>query len=137
MGGDNWLCAASGSPCPAVATTQTAVNPPTYSQSNCTLTGSLAGALCPLDLLTEFEGAADARGGSGFMEVSASHAALLLAQGAGRLLRSMDDRGVVAVLDPRLVTKRYGEFLRATLPPFWQTTDPAVVRGALTRLAGD
>jgi ATP-dependent DNA helicase DinG len=78
--------------------------------------------------------AADARGGSGFMEVSANHAALLLAQGAGRLLRSMDDRGVVAVLDPRLVTKRYGEYLRATLPPFWQTTDPKVVRAALERL---
>jgi len=80
--------------------------------------------------------ATDARGGSGFMEVSASHAALLLAQGAGRLLRSVDDRGVVAVLDPRLVTKRYGEYLRASLPPFWQTTDPEVVRGALRRLAG-
>ena len=80
--------------------------------------------------------AADARGGSGFMEVSANHAALLLAQGAGRLLRTMDDRGVVAVLDPRLVTKRYGEYLRASLPPFWQTTDPEVVRGALRRLAG-
>jgi ATP-dependent DNA helicase DinG len=80
--------------------------------------------------------AADARGGSGFMEVSANHAALLLAQGAGRLLRSMDDRGVVAILDPRLVTKRYGEYLRASLPPFWQTTDPEVVRGALRRLAG-
>ena len=79
--------------------------------------------------------AADARGGSGFMEVSANHAALLLAQGAGRLLRSMDDRGVVAILDPRLVTKRYGEYLRASLPPFWQTTDPKVVRGALERLA--
>jgi len=78
--------------------------------------------------------AADARGGSGFMEVSAAHAALLLAQGAGRLLRSMDDRGVVAVLDPRLMTKRYGEYLRASLPPFWQTTDPEVVRGALRRL---
>ena len=78
--------------------------------------------------------AADARGGSGFMEVSANHAALLLAQGAGRLLRSMDDRGVVAVLDPRLVTKRYGEYLRASLPPFWQTTDPAVVKAALQRL---
>jgi len=80
--------------------------------------------------------AADARGGSGFMEVSANHAALLLAQGAGRLLRSMDDKGVVAVLDSRLVTKRYGEYLRASLPPFWQTTDPAVVRAALARLAG-
>ena len=79
--------------------------------------------------------AADARGGSGFMEVSANHAALLLAQGAGRLLRSMDDRGVVAILDPRLVTKRYGEYLRASLPPFWQTTDSDVVRGALQRLA--
>ncbi len=78
--------------------------------------------------------AADARGGSGFMEVSANHAALLLAQGAGRLLRSVDDRGVVAILDPRLVTKRYGEYLRASLPPFWQTTDPQVVRGALQRL---
>jgi ATP-dependent DNA helicase DinG len=78
--------------------------------------------------------AADARGGSGFMEVSANHAALLLAQGAGRLLRSMDDRGVVAILDPRLVTKRYGDYLRSSLPPFWQTTDPAVVRAALQRL---
>ena len=80
--------------------------------------------------------AADARGGNGFMEVSAAHAALLLAQGSGRLLRSVSDRGVVAVLDPRLVTKRYGEFLRASLPPFWQTTDPEVAKAALRRLAG-
>ncbi|HXC81487.1 MAG TPA: ATP-dependent DNA helicase [Trebonia sp.] len=79
--------------------------------------------------------AVEARGGNGFMEVSAAHAALRLAQGAGRLLRTMDDRGVVAVLDPRLVTKRYGDFLRASLPPFWQTSDPDVVRGALRRLA--
>jgi len=78
--------------------------------------------------------AAEARGGNGFMEVSAAHAALLLAQGAGRLLRTVDDRGVVAVLDPRLVTKRYGGFLKASLPPFWATTDPQVVRGALRRL---
>ena len=78
--------------------------------------------------------AAEARGGNGFMEVSAAHAALLLAQGAGRLLRTMSDRGVVAVLDPRLVTKRYGDYLRASLPPFWQTTDSEVVRAALRRL---
>ncbi|NDU76989.1 DEAD/DEAH box helicase [Actinomadura sp. DSM 109109] len=75
-----------------------------------------------------------ARGGNGFMAVAATHAALLLAQGAGRLLRSMDDRGVVAVLDPRLATARYGAFLKNSLPPFWATTDPAVVRGALRRL---
>jgi ATP-dependent DNA helicase DinG len=76
-----------------------------------------------------------ARGGNGFMTVAAAHAALLLAQGAGRLLRTMTDRGVVAVLDPRLVTARYGDFLRASLPPFWPTTDPKLVRAALRRLA--
>ena len=68
------------------------------------------------------------------MTIAASQAALLLAQGAGRLLRTMTDRGVVAVLDPRLVTARYGDFLRASLPPFWTTTDPALVRAALRRL---
>ena len=77
-----------------------------------------------------------AHGGNGFMAVSVSHAALLLAQGAGRLLRTMDDRGMVAVLDPRLATARYGGFLRASLPPFWVTTDPAVARAALRRLTG-
>jgi ATP-dependent DNA helicase DinG len=79
--------------------------------------------------------AVEARGGNGFMTVAAAQAALLLAQGTGRLLRTMSDRGVVAILDPRLVTKRYGSFLRASLPPFWATTDPEVVRGALRRLA--
>ncbi len=76
-----------------------------------------------------------ARGGNGFMAVAVSHAALLLAQGSGRLLRTMDDRGMVAILDPRLATARYGGFLRASLPPFWATTDPAVARDALRRLA--
>jgi ATP-dependent DNA helicase DinG len=75
-----------------------------------------------------------AHGGNGFLTVAATHAALLLAQGAGRLLRSTEDRGVVAILDPRLATARYGAFLRASLPPFWPTTDPAVARAALARL---
>ncbi|WP_344864149.1 ATP-dependent DNA helicase [Planomonospora alba] len=76
-----------------------------------------------------------AKGGNGFMAVAATHAALLLAQGAGRLLRSQHDKGVVAVLDPRLATARYAGFLRASLPPFWPTNDPAKVRDALRRLA--
>jgi ATP-dependent DNA helicase DinG len=42
---------------------------------------------------------------------------------------------VVAVLDPRLMTARYSDFLRASLPPFWTTADPALVRAALRRLA--
>ena len=85
-------------------------------------------------LLTARQRAVAARGGNGFMAVAASHAALLLAQGAGRLLRRMDDRGVVAVLDSRMATARYGSYLRASLPPFWATTDPVRVRGALERL---
>jgi ATP-dependent DNA helicase DinG len=87
-------------------------------------------------LVTARQRAADSRGGNGFLQVSATHAALLLAQGAGRLLRGMEDRGVVAVLDPRLATARYGGFLRASLPPFWPTDDPATVRAALRRLRG-
>lgn len=85
-------------------------------------------------LLQARSNAADAAGRSGFMEVSATHASLLMAQGAGRLLRSVNDRGVVAVLDNRLSTKRYGSYIRRSLPAFWDTTDPQVVRGALGRL---
>lgn len=87
-------------------------------------------------LLSARQKAADEAGGNGFMQVAATHAALLLAQGAGRLIRTSSDRGVVAVLDPRLATARYGGFLRASLPPMWSTTDPAVVRQALARLSG-
>lgn len=74
-------------------------------------------------------------GGNGFMAVAATHAALLLAQGAGRLIRRVSDRGVVAVLDPRLRRARYGGFLRASLPGFWQTNDREVAVAALRRLA--
>jgi ATP-dependent DNA helicase DinG len=85
-------------------------------------------------LLTARQRAVAARGGNGFMAVAASHAALLLAQGAGRLLRRIDDRGVVAVLDSRMATARYGGYLRASLPPFWATTDSNRVRQSLERL---
>ncbi|MEY8015232.1 ATP-dependent DNA helicase [Mycobacterium servetii] len=85
-------------------------------------------------LLGARQRAVAARGGNGFMAVAASHAALLLAQGSGRLLRRVTDRGVVAVLDSRMVTAGYGAYLRASLPPFWPTTDAAQVRGALERL---
>ncbi|RIV37237.1 ATP-dependent DNA helicase [Micromonospora radicis] len=80
--------------------------------------------------------AVDANGGSGFAAVSVPIAAVRLAQGVGRLIRATGDRGVVAVLDSRLESARgYGPFLRRSLPPFWYTTRPEVVRGALTRLA--
>ncbi|MGV9188691.1 ATP-dependent DNA helicase [Arcanobacterium canis] len=77
----------------------------------------------------------DAHQGNGFMQVTAAHAALLLAQGAGRLLRRVDDRGVVAILDPRLVRKRYGAYLMASIPRMWYTSERDVVCGVLGRLA--
>lgn len=75
-------------------------------------------------------------GGNGFMAVAATHAALLLAQGSGRLIRRTTDRGVVAILDPRLRTARYGGYLRASLPGFWTTSDREVAVEALRRLSG-
>jgi ATP-dependent DNA helicase DinG len=77
---------------------------------------------------------ADAAGGSGFMQVSLPRAALLLAQGAGRLIRSVEDRGVVAILDSRIVNKRYGAILLNSMPPLWRTSEGAVVKESLKRL---
>lgn len=76
----------------------------------------------------------DEAGGSGFMEVSLPRAALLLAQGTGRLIRSVEDKGVVAILDSRIVTRRYGAMLLNSMPPLWRTSDGSVVRDALRRL---
>ena len=86
----------------------------------------------PDDPLASARSQAIARmGGNGFMAVSATHAALRLAQGAGRLVRRADDRGVVAFLDSRMMTARYAGFLQRSLPPFWPTTDRAMVLAAL------
>ena len=89
----------------------------------------------PDDPLASARSQAIARmGGNGFMAVSATHAALRLAQGAGRLIRRADDRGVVAFLDSRMMTARYAGFLQRSLPPFWPTTDRDMVLAALRRL---
>lgn len=90
----------------------------------------------PNDPVTQARSRAAAQGGrNAFMEVSLAPAALLMAQGAGRLLRSSEDRGVVAVLDSRLTTKRYGEYIRRSMPPLWPTNERQVVLGALGRLS--
>lgn len=62
-------------------------------------------------------------GGSGFRDVDLPAAALVLAQGAGRLLRHRDDRGVVAVLDSRLATAGYRRVLLEALPPMRRTVE--------------
>jgi ATP-dependent DNA helicase DinG len=75
-----------------------------------------------------------------FMEVTLPPAAILLAQGAGRLIRSTADRGVVVVLDPRLATARYGEVLLRTLPPFYRARSLEGVLASLRAIdagAGD
>lgn len=77
---------------------------------------------------------AEKRGMSGFQVVSLNHAALMMAQASGRLLRTSEDKGVVAVLDRRLVTKPYGGFIRSSMQPLWPTQDRAVVLEALARL---
>ena len=62
-------------------------------------------------------------GGSPFMDWQVPQAAMSLKQGAGRLIRSETDRGVLAICDDRLVTKGYGKILRASLPPMPFTRD--------------
>ena len=56
------------------------------------------------------------RGGEPFDEIQVPAAALALKQGFGRLIRRRDDRGVVAVLDPRIVTRNYGRAFLSSLP---------------------
>ncbi|WP_172386109.1 ATP-dependent DNA helicase [Streptomyces sp. MNP-20] len=85
-------------------------------------------------LMSARQKAVDEAGGNGFMAVAATHAALLMAQGAGRLVRASGDRGVVAILDPRLATARYGSYLRASLPDFWYTTDRNQARRSLAAI---
>ncbi|MEU5212943.1 ATP-dependent DNA helicase [Streptomyces sp. NPDC020742] len=85
-------------------------------------------------LMSARQKAVEEAGGNGFMAVAATHAALLMAQGAGRLVRATGDRGVVAVLDPRVERARYGSFLRRSMPDFWYTTDRNQVRRSLAAI---
>jgi ATP-dependent DNA helicase DinG len=63
------------------------------------------------------------QGGSSFYEYSVPQAIISLKQGLGRLIRSTTDRGVLAVLDPRLRTKAYGRLFLESLPPCRVTSD--------------
>ena len=70
-----------------------------------------------------------------FASVDLPDAATLLAQGAGRLIRTADDEGVVAVLDRRLATASYRWTLVRSLPPMRRTKDPAEARRVLAAIA--
>jgi ATP-dependent DNA helicase DinG len=79
----------------------------------------------------------DRAGGRAFSLVDLPRAATLLAQGSGRLIRNADDRGVVAVLDPRLATASYRGVLLATLPPMRRSVDIHEVESFLRRALED
>jgi ATP-dependent DNA helicase DinG len=67
--------------------------------------------------------AVQARGGQPFDDYQVPLATLALLQGLGRLIRTRADRGVLAVLDPRLTRMRYGRRFLASMPPFPITAD--------------
>jgi ATP-dependent DNA helicase DinG len=79
----------------------------------------------------------DRAGAAAFSLVDLPRAATLLAQGSGRLIRTAEDRGVVAVLDPRLATASYRGVLLSTLPPMRRTVDRAEVEAFLRRTLED
>ena len=84
-----------------------------------------------------FEARRERAGDAAFAEVDLARAATLLAQGVGRLIRNAEDRGVVAVLDPRLATAGYRSALLAALPPMRRTTDRGEVERFLARVLAD
>ena len=75
-----------------------------------------------------------AQGGNPFNDHQLPEAALALQQGVGRLIRSEDDEGVVAICDPRLASRGYGRLLVASLPPMRRTRERAEVESFLQRL---
>ncbi len=81
--------------------------------------------------------AAEAAGLNPFATLTLPAAAQMLAQGVGRLIRTTEDRGVVAVLDPRLAEARYRGTILDRLPPLTRTREPQVVEAALAAFVAD
>jgi ATP-dependent DNA helicase DinG len=79
----------------------------------------------------------DRAGAGAFNMVDLPRAGTLLAQGAGRLIRSAQDRGVVAVLDSRLATARYRQALLARVPPMKRSVDRREVVDFLREITAD
>jgi ATP-dependent DNA helicase DinG len=79
--------------------------------------------------------AAEEAGGNGFRDVDLPAAALVLAQGTGRLIRHRDDHGVVAVLDRRLAVAGYRSVLLEALPPMRRVVDAEIAREFLEGIA--
>nr|WP_255370288.1 ATP-dependent DNA helicase [Roseateles sp. YR242] len=79
----------------------------------------------------------EAQGRNAFTEYFVAEAAIALKQGAGRLIRTESDRGLLVVCDPRLAGSHYGRRLREALPPMKQVADEAEAQAWLGMLAQD
>jgi ATP-dependent DNA helicase DinG len=66
-------------------------------------------------------------GRNAFLEYQLPEAVITLKQGAGRLIRDENDRGVLMICDPRLITRSYGKRILGSLPPMRRTRDAAEV----------
>ena len=75
-----------------------------------------------------------AAGGNPFFDVQVPQAAIALKQGAGRLIRTETDRGVLMICDPRLVDKPYGKRIWQALPPMARTREEADAAGFLASI---
>ena len=64
------------------------------------------------------------KGGNPFMDEQLPHAVITLKQGVGRLIRDVNDRGVLVICDPRLLSKRYGRVFLNSLPDMKRTRNP-------------
>lgn len=72
--------------------------------------------------------AIEAAGGNGFFDYQIPKAVIALNQGFGRLIRSINDRGILSILDPRIQHPRYGKIFVESLPPYTLTSDLEVAK---------
>ncbi|HEV8096436.1 MAG TPA: helicase C-terminal domain-containing protein, partial [Burkholderiales bacterium] len=75
-----------------------------------------------------------ARGGNPFLEAQLPQAILALKQGAGRLIRDTQDRGVLMLCDPRLLSKAYGRTVLDSLPPMRRTREASDVEAFFAKM---
>ncbi|MGQ0578513.1 MAG: ATP-dependent DNA helicase [Betaproteobacteria bacterium] len=79
----------------------------------------------------------NSEGRNAFMEYQVPQAVITLKQGSGRLIRDENDRGVLMICDPRLISKHYGKRIWRSLPPMKRTRDLGEVRDFYKRITAD
>ncbi len=92
-------------------------------QLSCVIVDKLPFSVPSDPILKARTDAITAAGGNAFNELQVPQAVIALKQGFGRLIRSLSDRGVLVLLDPRIRTTRYGSIFLDSLPPYRRTED--------------